>query len=86
LSLPYFKTASELNAVGKPDNFHQDFIMEETAHVSPDYTRPTGQIAGRKNLDYFLRNHTINLKFAETTQADLRAHFERTNTPNPRKC
>ncbi len=78
------KPQPELNATSKPDSYYNEFIMEDAKHNAADYTKPTGFIEGKNNLAFFLRNHAINLKFVETTQADLRAHFEFTNTPNPR--
>ncbi len=78
------KPRPELNANAKPDSYYREFIMEENPHVSPDFSRPTGFIEGKNNLAFFLRNHALNLKFIETTQADMRAHFEFDNTPNPR--
>ena len=78
------KPTPELNATSRPDSYYHEFIMEEAKHTSPDFTKPTGFIDGRKNLTFFLQNHAINLAFIESTQADLRAHFEFTGTPNPR--
>ncbi|MFN8357495.1 MAG: DinB family protein [Spirosomataceae bacterium] len=78
------KPAPELIASSRPDSYYHEFIMEETPHTSPDISRPSGFIEGKNNLAFFLRNQAINLKFVETTQADLRAIFELTNTPNPR--
>lgn len=78
------KPQPELNATSKPDSYYNEFIMEDAKHNAADYTKPTAFIEGKNNLTFFLRNHSINLKFIETTQADMRAHFEYTNTPNPR--
>lgn len=78
------KPQPELNAASKPDSYYNEFIMEDAKHNAADYTKPTGFIEGKNNMTFFLRNHAINLKFIETTQADMRAHFEFTNTPNPR--
>jgi DinB superfamily len=78
------KPQPELNATSKPDSYYMDFIMEETPHTSPDFTRPTGFIQGKDNLTFFLRGREQAIKFIETSKADMRAHFELTNTPNPR--
>ena len=78
------KSQPELNATSKPDSYYMDFIMEETPHTSPDFTRPTGFIHGKDNLTFFLRGREQAIKFIETSKADMRAHFELTNTPNPR--
>ena len=78
------KPTPELNASSRPDSYYNEFIMEDAKHNASDYTKPTGFVEGKNNLAFFLRNHAINLAFVETTQADLRAHFEFTGTPNPR--
>lgn len=78
------KPTPELNATSRPDSYYNEFIMEDAKHNASDYTKPTGFIEGKNNLAFFLRNHAINFAFVETTQADLRAHFEFTGTPNPR--
>ncbi|WP_428659026.1 DinB family protein [Runella sp.] len=74
----------ELNASSKPDSYYNEFIMEDTKHNASDITKPTGFIEGKNNLTFFLRNHAVNLTFIETSKVDMRAHFEFTNTPNPR--
>jgi hypothetical protein len=74
----------DLIATSSPDSYYHDFIMENKAHVSPDFSRPTGFIRGKNNLTFFtrLRNQTIG--FADTTSADMRAQFELTATKFPR--
>lgn len=78
------KPTPELLATSRPDSYYHEFIIEDAKHTSPDISRPSGFIEGKNNLTFFLRNHAINLTFVETTQADLRAIFELTGTPNPR--
>lgn len=78
------KPTPELNATSKPDTYYHEFIMEDAQHNASDITKPMGFMEGKNNLTLFLRNHAVNLKFVETTKADLRAHFELANTANPR--
>ena len=74
----------ELLKTSRPDSYYTETIIEETPHVSPYFSRPTGFIEGKNNLTFFLRGHALNLEFLEKTQADMRAMFELTGTPNPR--
>ena len=78
------KPQPELNATSSPDSYYTTFIMEDKAHVAPDFAVPTGFIKGKDNLTFFLRGREQAIKFVETTKLDLRSHFELTNTPNPR--
>ena len=74
----------ELNKTSKPDGYYTEFIMEDNPHMAPDFARPTGFIKGKDNLSFFLNRREINLSFLEKTDADMRALFEFTGTPNPR--
>ncbi|WP_247237930.1 DinB family protein [Telluribacter sp. SYSU D00476] len=74
----------ELNKTSRPDSYYTDYIMEEAPHVSPDFSRPTGFIRGKDNLTFFVKLRDQTIQFIQTTQADMRAHFELTATPNPR--
>lgn len=68
----------------QPDSYYHEFIMEEKAHISPDFSRPTGFIRGKDNLTFFTRLRDQNIAFAEKTDADMRASFELTATKSPR--
>ena len=74
----------ELNKTSRPDSYYKEFILEDAPHVSSLISRPTGFIKGKDNLDFFLNRRAVNLTFLEKTQADMRAMFELTGTPNPR--
>lgn len=74
----------DLIATSSPDSYYHDFIMENKAHVSPDFSRPTGFIHGKNNLTFFQRLRDQAIGFADTTQADMRAQFELTATKYPR--
>ncbi|GAB3948938.1 hypothetical protein GCM10028805_24450 [Spirosoma harenae] len=78
------KPQPELNQTSKPDQFYADWIMEDTPHVSPDFSRPTGFIDGKNNLTFFLKLRNQTIAFVEKTQVDMRAQFELTGTDNPR--
>jgi hypothetical protein len=78
------KPQPELVATCSPDSYYTTFIMEEKQHTAPDFAVPTGFIRGKDNLTFFLRGREQAIKFVETTQADLRAHFELTDTQYPR--
>ena len=70
------KPTPELNTASKPDSWYIDFIMEEKTHNAPDYARPTGFMQGKDNLSTFIKIREQTIHFAETTQADLKVHFE----------
>ncbi|RFS14234.1 DinB family protein [Emticicia sp. C21] len=70
------KPTPELNASSKPDSWYIDFMMEEKVHNAPDYARPMGFALGKDNLTTFLKIREQTIRFVETTQADLKAHFE----------
>ena len=78
------KPQPELNQTSKPDSYYVEWIMEPDPHKSPDFSRPTGFIEGKNNLLFFLKLRNETIKFIETTQVDMRAHFELTATDNPR--
>ena len=78
------KPQPELNKTSRPDSYYSDFIMETNPHVSADVAIPTGFIKGQDNLTFFLSRWQTNLAFLKKTDADMRAQFELTATPNPR--
>ena len=78
------KPQPELNQTSKPDSYYAEWIMEPTPHKSPDFSRPSGFIEGKNNLLFFTKLRDQTIDFVNTTQADMRAHFELTATDNPR--
>ncbi|HLL96354.1 MAG TPA: DinB family protein [Spirosoma sp.] len=78
------KPQPELNQTSKPDSYYAEWIMEPAPHKSPDFSRPTGFIEGKNNLLFFTKLRDQTIDFVNTTQADMRAHFELTATDNPR--
>ncbi|MCF0041407.1 DinB family protein [Dyadobacter fanqingshengii] len=78
------KPQPELNQSSRPDSYYSEFIMETNPHVAADISVPTGFIKGKDNLTFFLSRREQNTAFLTKTEADMRAHFELTATPNPR--
>jgi hypothetical protein len=78
------KPQPELVKTTRPDSYYHEFIMEPTAHKSAEIATPTGFINGKDNLTFFLRGREQNLTFVRNSEADMRAIFEFTGTPEPR--
>ncbi len=67
-----------------PDKYYRDFIMEDKPHQAPPFAEPTGLIPGKNTLAFFRLKRDQAIAFAETTPADMRAHYERTDSKSPR--
>ena len=67
-----------------PDQFYRDFIMEDKPHEAPPFAYPTGLIPGKNNLKFFQLKRDQAIAFAETSQADIRVYYERTDSKTPR--
>lgn len=67
-----------------PDKYYRDFIMEDKPHTAPDFARPTGLIKGKNTLAFFQLKREQVIAFADTTQTDMRAYYERTGSKFPR--
>lgn len=78
------KPQPELLKTTRPDSYYQEFIMEPAPHKAADISKPMGLIKGKDNLTFFLRGREANLAFLQNTDADMRAIFELTATPEPR--
>lgn len=78
------KPQPELLKTTRPDSYYHEFIMEPAAHKSSEIAVPMGFIKGKDNLAFFLRGREQNLAFLRSTEADMRAIFELTGTPEPR--
>ncbi len=78
------KPQPELLQTTRPDSYYHEFIMEPAAHKASVIALPTGFIKGKDNLAFFLRGREENLAFLKKTEADMRAIFELTATPDPR--
>jgi hypothetical protein len=68
--------------MSKPDSFYYDFILEEKAHVSRDYTRPLGLNSGVNNIDWFLKMRNQSIDLVKNTDKDLRTFHLNESRPN----
>lgn len=71
-------------AASGPDQYYRDFIMEDKPHEAPDFAKPTGLIEGKNTLAFFQLKRDQAIAFAETSQANMRIHYERTDSKFPR--
>ncbi len=78
------KPQPELLKTSRPDSYYQEFINEPNPHKAAEIAAPTGFIQGRDNLTFFLRGREQTLTFLRSSEADMRAIFELTGTPEPR--
>lgn len=78
------KPQPELLKTTRPDSYYHEFIMEPAPHKSSEIAVPMGLIKGKDNLAFFLHGREQNLAFLRSTEADMRAIFELTATPDPR--
>lgn len=78
------KPQPELLKTTRPDSYYEEFIMEPNPHKAAEISAPTGFIQGKDNLTFFLRGRELNLEFVRKSEADMRAIFEFTATPEPR--
>ncbi len=58
--------------------------MEDKLHEAPPFAQPTGLIEGKNTLAFFRLKRDQAIAFAETTQADMRTRYERTDSNLPR--
>jgi len=68
--------------ISKPDSVYYDFILEEKAHVSRDYTRPLGLNSGVNNIAWFLKMRDKSIDLVKTTDKDLRVFHLNESRPN----
>jgi hypothetical protein len=78
------KPQPELVKTTRPDSYYHEFIMEPAEHKASTMSSPLGLMKGKDNLTFFLRGREDNLAFLRKTEADMRAIFELTATPDPR--
>lgn len=78
------KPQPELIKTSRPDSYYHEFIMEPNPHKAAEIAAPTGFIKGKDNLTFFLRGREQSLTFVRNSEADMRAIFELTGTPDPR--
>ena len=78
------KPQPELAAKATPDSYYTTYIMEDKAHVAPEFARPTGYIEGKNALAFFRNRREQAIAYLDTTQVDMRMQFELTATSYPR--
>ena len=73
----------ELTKNGRTDSSIVAFLMEETPHITTDFTKPftftvpMGINSGKNNLAWFLKMRNESLMFLDSTSQDLRYYFRR---------
>lgn len=78
------KPMPELNKTAYGDSVYHKFIMENKLHNSSTISQPNGYIKNKDNILWFTKLRNDNIKWTENVKVNLRDHFERTNTKEPR--
>jgi hypothetical protein len=72
----------------RPDTMYVRFILEETPHISVEYTKPftytlpVGLNTGPNNVAWFLKMRNESINFIDTTQRNIRLHYMSPTRPN----
>lgn len=72
----------------KPDTVYLRFILENTPHISVEYTKPftytlpMGLNDGKNNLAWFLKMRNESITYLKTATEDLRYYFLKKDRPN----
>ena len=72
----------------RADSMIYNFIMEETPHVSVNYTKPftfslpMGLTEGRHNMDWLLKMRQESIDYLRQTTDNLRLYFLKAGRPN----
>jgi hypothetical protein len=83
-----FGPQPELLKNAKTDSSILAFLMEETPHITTEYTKPftftvpMGLNSGENNLAWFLKMRNESLNFLDSTKTDLRYFFLRPGRGN----
>ena len=78
----------ELNTGLRSDSAVIAFLMEEQAHIAPEYTKPftftvpMGLNEGKNNLTLFLKMRNEGIGYVDSTTNDLRYYFLRPGAGN----
>jgi hypothetical protein len=76
------------SATTKADSVYVGYIMEETPHVTTNFTKPftwsvpMGLNEGKNNVAWFLKMRNESIDFVKTTTQDLRAFSLKAGRPN----
>jgi len=82
------KPQPEFNKDVKPDSFYTNFIMEETPHVTVEYTKPftysvpLGLNDIKSNLAWFVKMRNESVEYLKTTKEDLRLYYRNAGIAN----
>lgn len=82
------KPNPEFNKNVKPDSYYTGFIMEETPHVTVEYTKPftysvpLGMNDIKSNIAWFVKMRNESVEFIKTTKEDLRLYFRNGGATN----
>jgi hypothetical protein len=82
------KPQTEFNKDVKPDSFYTGFIMEETPHVTVEYTKPftysvpLGLNDISANLAWFNKMRKESIEYLKTTKDDMRLYYRNGGATN----
>jgi len=82
------KPQPEFNKDVKPDSFYANFIMEETPHVTVEYTKPftysvpMGLNDIKNNIAWFVKMRNESVEYIKTTKEDLRLYYRNAGIAN----
>jgi len=82
------KPQPEFNKDVKPDSYYTGFIMEETPHVTIEYTKPftysvpLGLNDIKNNIAWFLKMRNESVEYVRTTKEDLRLYYRNSGIAN----
>lgn len=82
------KPQPEFNKDVKPDSYYSDFIMEETPHVTIEYTKPftysvpLGLNDVKSNIAWFVKMRNESVDYLKTTKEDLRLYYRNAGSTN----
>jgi len=78
----------DLNKTAKPDSLFLGYILEETPHISIEYTKPftytvpMGLNDFQNNMAWFLKMRNESITYIEKATEDLRSYNLKTGSPN----
>jgi len=82
------KPQPEFNKDVKPDSYYSNFIMEETPHVTIEYTKPftysvpLGMNDIKSNIAWFVKMRNESVEYIKTTKEDLRLYYRNAGSTN----
>ena len=82
------KPNPEFNKDVKPDSYYTGFIMEETPHVTVEYTKPftysvpLGLNDIKSNIAWFTKMRNESVEYLKTTKEDMRLYYRNAGSTN----